>query len=104
MPATRLVRFGSHHGNEVEIARLATLSEAVEFAIAAADPLAWLVVGTSPPVWLSAASLVGETDAPGALMRFYVLARELLAAEGVSPAGVDAQLPLRPDGSVPAGV
>lgn len=104
MLATRIVRFESHHGNEVEVARLTTLSEAVEFAIAAGDPIAWLVVGTRPPVWLSAASLVGETDPVGAVIRLYRLAREALSAEGVPVAGVDAQLPLAPDGSIPAGL
>lgn len=103
MPATRIVRFESHHGNEVEIARLRSLSEAAEFAISIGDPIVWLVVGTTPPVWLSAAWLVGETDAASATLRLYRLARELLSAEGVSPAGVDAQLTLTGDGGVPEG-
>lgn len=80
--------------NDVELARLRSLSEAVEFTISVGDPIARLFVGTTPPVWLSAASLVGETDPAGAVVRFYRLARELLAAEGVPTVEVGAQLPL----------
>lgn len=101
MPATRIVRFESHHGQEIEIARLSSLSEAIEFAIATGNPTAWLVVDTTPPAWLSAASLAGETDAAGARDRLYQLAREVLTAEGVPAASVDAQLPLSGDGGAP---
>lgn len=103
MPATRIIRFESHHGQEIEIARLPSLGEAVGFAIPTANPTTWLVLNTSPPVWLSAVSLIGETDLAGAVDRFYGLAREVLAAEGVSPAGVDGQLPLTRHGGTPAG-
>jgi len=103
MPITRIVRFESRHGQEVEIARFDSMSESITFAIAAGNRTAWLVLDTSPSVWLSATSLVDENGAVGALERFYRLARETLAAEGVSQPEIDAQLPLTGDGRVPAG-
>lgn len=108
MPHYRVVVFDPETGSEITVAEAATLGGAVVLARSASTLGAWIAIDTEPAVWLSMRSLESirdSTDAEeaerAAVVRYYRLARHLLATQGVDAGRVDRDLPLTADGQVP---
>ncbi|MGE3774866.1 MAG: hypothetical protein AB7I32_18215 [Gammaproteobacteria bacterium] len=107
MPRYRVVVFDPETGSEITVAGTRSLGAAVTAARSASALGAWIVIGTEPAVWLSARALEaievdnGIAEERAAVVRYYRLARHLLAIQGIDTERIDRELPLSADGGVP---
>jgi len=103
----RVVVFDPETGSEISVAGTHSLGAAVTTARSASVLGAWIVIDTEPAVWLSARALDaieignGVAEERAAVVRYYRLARHLLATQGIDMERIDRELPLAADGEVP---